>query len=83
MATGTIVPMPVNPTAWLIANARRGAMLYTRDGVTVAMLDTPTTWTDPDTKRTVRPVFATYDGNGTRRSASEQAHYDWDGRWED
>lgn len=55
---GNRVAMPANPTAWLIANARKGAMLYTRDGQTVAIINAKTTYTDPDTGAQVRPLFA-------------------------
>lgn len=50
-ATARVVDSPTNTTAWLIANARRGAMLYTApstNGATLAVLNTPTTATDPD-----------------------------------
>lgn len=50
-ATAMVVDSPNNATAWLIANARRGAMLYTApstNGVTLAVMNTPTTATDTD-----------------------------------
>lgn len=55
---GNRVAMPANPTAWLRDNARKGAMLYTRDGVTVALINTKTTYTDPDTGKEQHPLFA-------------------------
>ncbi len=55
---GTRVAMPANPTAWLIANARKGAMLYTRDGQTVALVNTKTTYGDPDKGTEQHPLYA-------------------------
>ena len=54
---GNRVAMPANPTAWLIANMRKGAMLYTRDGLTVALINTQTTATDPDRGFQLRPLY--------------------------
>lgn len=50
-ATAMVVESPTNTTAWLIANRRRGAMLYTApstNGATLAVLNTPTQYGDPD-----------------------------------
>jgi len=55
---GNRVAMPANPTAWLRDNARKGAMLYTRDGVTVALVKTQTTYGDPDKGTQQHPLFA-------------------------
>lgn len=49
--TAMVVDSPTNATAWLKANARRGAMLYTApstNGMTLAVMNTPTTAQDPD-----------------------------------
>jgi len=62
---GNRVAMPANPTAWLIANARKGAMLYTRDGQTVAIINANTVYTDPDTGAKLRPLYAS-EGKGRR-----------------
>ena len=46
-----VVDSPTNATAWLIANARRGAMLYTApstNGETLAVIGAPSSWRDPD-----------------------------------
>lgn len=55
---GTRVAMPANPTAWLRDNARKGAMLYTRDGVTVAIIGAKTTYGDPDKGTEQHPLYA-------------------------
>ena len=55
---GTRVAMPANPTAWLIANARKGAMLYTREGVTVAIIGAKVTYGDSDKGTQQYPLFA-------------------------
>lgn len=55
---GNRVAMPANPTAWLRDNARKGAMLYTRDGVTVALVNTKTTYGDPDKGTQQHPLYA-------------------------
>lgn len=49
--TAQVTEYPTNATAWLIANARRGAMLYTApstNGATLAVMNTPTTARDID-----------------------------------
>jgi hypothetical protein len=49
--TAHVVASPANTTAWLIANRRRGAMLYSApstNGATLAVLDTVTHYVNPD-----------------------------------
>jgi hypothetical protein len=55
---GRRVATPANPTAWLRDNARQGAMRYTRDGVTVYVVGTKTTYGDPDKGTEQHPLFA-------------------------
>ena len=54
----TFHPTPANPTAWLRDNARKGAMRYTRNGVTLFVLGTKVTYGDPDKGSVQYPLFA-------------------------
>jgi len=63
---GTRVAMPANPTAWLRDNARKGAMLYTRDGLTVAVIGTKTTYGDADKGTEQHPLHAPQGAMGRR-----------------
>lgn len=54
----TLHPTPANATAWLRDNARKGAMRYTRNGVTLYLLGTKVTYGDPDKGSVAYPLFA-------------------------
>lgn len=66
------VEMPANETAWLIDNARKGAVIITKNGERNAFIGHALTLNDPVFGRTSRPVFAddkqrkTYEPRPTR-----------------
>jgi hypothetical protein len=64
--------MPANETAWLIANARKGAVIITRNGERNAYTGHALTLNDPILGRTSAPLFGksqerrTYEARPTR-----------------
>ena len=62
----TFHPTPANPTAWLRDNARKGAMRYTRNGVTLFVLGAKVTYGDPDKGTQQHPLFAPQGSLGKR-----------------
>jgi len=54
----TIHPTPANATAWLRDNARKGAMKYTINGLTVFVTGAKVTYGDPDKGTEQWPLFA-------------------------
>jgi len=66
------VEMPTNETAWLIDNARKGAVIITKNDERKAFIGHALTLNDPVLGRTPLPVFAddkqrkTYEPRPTR-----------------
>ena len=63
--------MPANETAWLIANARKGAVIITKNGERKAYTGHALTLNDPILGRTRAPLFQgeqkrTYEARPTR-----------------
>lgn len=82
-ATATVVDSPNNATAWLKANARRGAMLYSApstNGATLAVIDTPTSLRDHG-RREPNPAVTDADivQIVARRASLGQTERDYDG----